>query len=262
MSKKVFLGGTCGTTTWRTDIAIPALEAAGVTYHNPQLGAGEWTPAHEILDINAKAEATVLLFVIGEATRGVASVAEVSYLLAAGKPLALVVEDVPADAVFDGRAVVKGERDDLNRGRLFVRTMARQQGVPLFTDVAEATTHAIRLAKAMEPCQTLAQVRAVIADVACGKHEFTLEEVTDGFHLCLHCEAPDVNSTCVRQQMGRRWFIARGATRDDIVRTAFKAAVAWTEHETRELFTYQSARVFGPHLDVGRLVAASRDGVS
>ena len=47
MTKQVFLGGACGATTWRRDVAIPVLDAAGVSYHNPQLGAGEWTAAHE-----------------------------------------------------------------------------------------------------------------------------------------------------------------------------------------------------------------------
>jgi hypothetical protein len=147
MGRQVFLGGACGATTWRRDVAIPALEAAGVSYHNPQLGPGEWTPAHEGLDTRAKAEADVLLFVISGNTRGVAGLAEVAYLLAAGRPLALVVEDVPTDAVFDGRPVEKAERDDLNRGRLFVRTMARERGVPVFGDVADATAHAIRLVR-------------------------------------------------------------------------------------------------------------------
>jgi hypothetical protein len=154
MSKQVFLGGACGTTTWRRDIAIPALEAAGVTYHNPQLGPGEWTPAHEVLDTKAKTEAAVLLFVIGHTTRGVASIAEVAYFLGAGRPLALVIEDIPADAMFDERTIAKSERDDLNRGRLFVRTMAQQNGVPVFTSVADAAAHAIRLARTLQPAES------------------------------------------------------------------------------------------------------------
>ena len=34
----VFLGGSCNPTTWRKDIAMPLLEAGGVTYYNPQVG--------------------------------------------------------------------------------------------------------------------------------------------------------------------------------------------------------------------------------
>ena len=39
---KVFLGGACGKSTWRKDIAIPLLEQAGVAYFNPQVD--EWRP--------------------------------------------------------------------------------------------------------------------------------------------------------------------------------------------------------------------------
>ena len=39
---KVFLGGACGKSTWRKDIAIPLLEKAGVAYFNPQVD--EWRP--------------------------------------------------------------------------------------------------------------------------------------------------------------------------------------------------------------------------
>ncbi len=262
MGKQVFLGGSCGTTAWRREIAIPALEAAGVTYHNPQLGPGEWTSAHEILDMKAKAAADVLLFVISRSTRGVAGVAEASYLLAAGRPLALVVEDVPADAVFDGRRVTRAEQDDLNRGRLFLRTMAAEHGVPVVATIAEATAHAIRLVNELQPCVTLNEVRAVLADVKFGEHEFTVEQTADGFHLFLQCEAPDADTQISQMQRGRMWFLPPGVTRNEIVRTAFKAALTWTEHEARELFMYQSARVFGPHLDIGRLAAAVRDGES
>lgn len=258
MHKQVFLGGACGTTTWRRDVAIPILEAAGVGYHNPQLGPGEWTPAHEVLDMQTKAAADVLLFVISGRTRGVAGIAEVAYLLAAGRPLALVVEDVPQGAEFDGCPVGQAERDDLNRGRLFVRTMAREQGVRVFADVAAAAAHAVRLVRGLQPCAAVDQVRAVLGEVSFGEHEFVVEAAADGFLLFLRCVAPDADTGVPVQQHGRKWFVPRGATRDEVVRTAFKAAVTWAEHEARELFTFRSVRVFGPHLDLGRLASAAR----
>ena len=64
MRAQVFLGGADGLTTWRRDIAIPALEAAGITYYNPQLALGEWSEACEAAEMQAKDEADILLFVI------------------------------------------------------------------------------------------------------------------------------------------------------------------------------------------------------
>lgn len=46
----VFLGGSCGKTTWRSDIAIPMFDAAGVKYYNPQ--RDDWSP--ELVTIEAK----------------------------------------------------------------------------------------------------------------------------------------------------------------------------------------------------------------
>ena len=39
----VFLGGSCNPTTWRKDIAIPLLDAAGSSYYNPQVGYSHLT---------------------------------------------------------------------------------------------------------------------------------------------------------------------------------------------------------------------------
>ena len=41
-SYDVFLGGSCDPTTWRKDLAIPHLKAAGITFYNPQVE--HWVP--------------------------------------------------------------------------------------------------------------------------------------------------------------------------------------------------------------------------
>src|SRR5882724_13456552 len=145
MKKQIFLGGACGNTTWRRDIAIPALEAAGITYHNPQLGIGEWTTDQEASEMRAKDDADVLLFVIDGHTRGVASVAEVAYLLAARRQLALAITDVTEGSRIGDQIIDSRESDDLNRGRIFIRTMAGELGVPVFQDIKAAVNYAIDL---------------------------------------------------------------------------------------------------------------------
>ncbi len=254
MKRQVFLGGACGRTTWRRDLAIPALEAAGVTYFDPQLGLGEWTTDFEAVEMKAKAEADVLLFVIDAQTRGVASVAEAAYLLAARRPLALAVRDVSAGACIDGRSVDAMERADLNRGRIFVRTMAACHGVPVFEQVEDAVRHAIELVDTAGRLLTLADVQAVLADVQFEAHDFLVEPAEDGFQVRLRCEVEDVRTGLRRAQEGRRWYIGARASTSEIVQTAFKAVITWQEHETREHFRYRGAQVFGPHHDVDRLV--------
>src|SRR5262245_51629523 len=97
MAGQVFLGGACGETDWRRQIAIPLLERAGITYFDPQLGAGEWSPDREAAEMQAKAAADVLLYVVASNTRGVATVAEVAYALGAGQTVSLAITDIGPD---------------------------------------------------------------------------------------------------------------------------------------------------------------------
>ncbi len=142
---KIFLGGTAGHTTWRKDTAIPLLEDAGVSYFNPQLGVGEWTPAHQKIEAEAKEKADVWLFVVSADTRGVASLVEAAYRIGQGGNIALVVNNLEAESELDGHPLTKQEIKDLNRGRAYLREVAEQNGVPVFEDIAEATRYAIEL---------------------------------------------------------------------------------------------------------------------
>lgn len=139
MKNKVFLGGVCGDTTWRKTIAIPALEAAGVSYYNPQLGPGEWTPAHQALEAQAKTEAKIWLFVVDGSTRGVASMVEAAFAIGKGIEMVLVLGDVAPDAPFVSSP---SEAKDLNRGRAYLREVAVEAGIPIF-DTPEAATAAV-----------------------------------------------------------------------------------------------------------------------
>lgn len=253
MKRQVFLGGACGGTAWRRDVAIPSLEAAGVTYFDPQLAPGQWTEAYERSEMDAKDAADVLVFVVNGETRGVASVAEVAYYLAAGRALALTITDLHEGAAVDGRPLERAERDDLNRGRIFVRTMARERGVPVFDAVGPAIEHAIRLVRAAGDRLTRSDVAAVLGELEFRDTRFEVEEVADGFLLRLHAVGACAESGETRSLDGRRWHLDRSATRADVVRTAFKAALTWQEHETREAFRYRGVPVFGPHQDVEAL---------
>merc|ERR1712167_557682 len=113
---EVFLGGSCGTTTWRQTQCIPRL--GDVTYYNPQIDAGCWHEGLIATEAKAKETAVVTLFVIDGATRAAASMVEL---------MVLVVEDVPEGAVIDGEVVTEKERRDLNRGRAYLLDLMRQR---------------------------------------------------------------------------------------------------------------------------------------
>lgn len=69
-TKKVFLGGTCGTSTWR-DKLIPMLT---IDYFNPVVT--EWTESDKKREIRERKKADYLLYVITPAMKGVYSIAE------------------------------------------------------------------------------------------------------------------------------------------------------------------------------------------
>ncbi len=75
---EVFLGGSCNPTTWRKEGAIPTLQAASITYYNPQVD--HWSP--ELIEIEeyAKEAAKLQLFVVDNLTRAISSMVEIGYL--------------------------------------------------------------------------------------------------------------------------------------------------------------------------------------
>jgi hypothetical protein len=238
----IFLGGSCGVSDWRRQIAIPALQAAGLEYFDPQLAPGAWTEADEARDMREKERASVLLFVIEGSTRAVASLAEVAYLIASGRPLALAVADLQAGVVIDGRSLEAREIDDLNRGRLFVRTMAAHHHLPCFTDAVGAVAHAIALSETTP--LDLARLRAILAQIECGSLRFAAVANGDELHL----QVAD----------GRLWHVRRDATHGEVVQTALKAALTWEEHELRERFRYRGRVLFDPHFDLEVLLSRAR----
>lgn len=73
--RDIFLGGSCGSTTWREDIAIPMLRKQGISYFNPQLP--EWSMRYIPLEAAVKDSCSLLLYVITPDTRGITSMLEV-----------------------------------------------------------------------------------------------------------------------------------------------------------------------------------------
>lgn len=119
MSNFVFLGGTCGSSPWRKEIAIPKLEAAGVKYFDPEVA--DWTPECIPREAAAKAEAAVLLFFIDGTTRGIASMIEAAEYAHSGREVFFAIQDIPDGTVIDGQTVTGRELKDLNRARAYCK---------------------------------------------------------------------------------------------------------------------------------------------
>jgi hypothetical protein len=128
----VFLGGACGTgdarSEWRATTAIPQLDAAGISWYNPQLPPGQWHSGMIQVEAAAKEASVYILMVITGSTRAVASIQEATATAlhhhddpARRKKLMLVLDDIPEGTVIGGVPVVGADLADANRGRAFLR---------------------------------------------------------------------------------------------------------------------------------------------
>ena len=140
MPAQVFLGGSCGSTTWRADTVIPLLEQHEISYFISQVA--EWHEELVGIEAAAKADADVLLFYITGQTRGIVSMLEATEYICAGRPVFLVIQDIPDGLVIDGQAITGRDLLDLKRGRVYLRDIAVQHGCTLYDDVTQAT-HAL-----------------------------------------------------------------------------------------------------------------------
>ena len=77
MNVCIGLFGTCGKSTWRKDLFIPAYKAKGFTYFNPQVE--DWKPECAEIEAQHLATDSIVLFPITHETYAVGSLAETGF---------------------------------------------------------------------------------------------------------------------------------------------------------------------------------------
>ncbi|XP_072176894.1 uncharacterized protein [Diadema setosum] len=151
----VFLGGSCNPTTWRRDVAIPLLKQYSLTFYNPQVES--WSPDLIEIEDQAKRLADLLLFVIDNSTRSIASMVEASFLAGANRPLILVLKGLPSvvenetltenttSAAFTSDLCTDDEPYDPDReladmetAHAFLCDLVERQCLPIFEDLETA----------------------------------------------------------------------------------------------------------------------------
>lgn len=132
----VFLGGSCNPTTWRKDLAIPRLEKAGISFYNPQVE--DWSEKLVAIEAAAKQEAEVLLFVIDQQTRALASIMEATEHICQGRDIFLVIQEIVDGTEINNQKITGGELKDLNRVRAYLRDLAQRDRITVYASVEEA----------------------------------------------------------------------------------------------------------------------------
>jgi len=134
--RDVFLGGTCGNTTWRSKIAIPMLRKHGLSYFNPQLP--EWNTHYIPLEAAIKDSCRLLLYVITADTRGMTSMLEAAHYIGQGCNVVLCIQLIENGLEISGEKMTPLAVKDYNRARSYLADLANRDGVPIFEDVSEA----------------------------------------------------------------------------------------------------------------------------
>lgn len=135
---EVFLGGSCGSTTWRQDIAIPRLKDHGISFYNPQVA--HWSEALIELEYHAKQTSVVLFYVLDRETRNIVSLVEAGYLAGSQRKLVLVADSTPRRPgdLISGETVSELENQELMNGINTVQDLVERQGIPVFGEMNHA----------------------------------------------------------------------------------------------------------------------------
>jgi hypothetical protein len=200
-----------------------------------------------------------MLWVITRDTRAVASVAEAAFYIAERRPLALALEMLGEEAEIDGRRLRIEEINDLNRGRLFLRTVAADASIPVFDEVPDAVRYVIQLCIDRKSRLTAAEIISILGRISCRGYRFLSSPTLAGPFMQIELTVTDANSYLPKTFRGRRWFLEPDASAEDLVRTALKAVITWEEHEVRENFRFDGVRIFDPHLRLDQLLILAEE---
>lgn len=143
--RDLFLGGSCGKSSWRDHVAIPILRRHGVSYYNPQLEG--WQTHCIPREAAIKQQCKVLLYVITEDTRAMTSMLEAGYFIGQGCEVVLCIKYVPEDATIHGNKLTTNAVNDYNRSRSYLADLANRDGIAVFDDITQAVMQAVDKAK-------------------------------------------------------------------------------------------------------------------
>jgi len=143
--RDVFLGGSCGGTRWRDDLAIPILLKHGVSYYNPQLDS--WDTHYIPIEATVKRSCRLLLFVITADTHAITSMIEAAYFIGQSCNVVLCIQEIKPGTSIYGQQISECAMNDYNRARAYLSDLANREGVPVLRDVTEAVTCVVRRLK-------------------------------------------------------------------------------------------------------------------
>lgn len=140
--RDIFLGGSCGQSRWRDEIAIPILLKHGISFYNPQME--DWNTHYIPLEAAVKDGCRLLLYVITDDTRAMTSMLEAGHFIGQGCNIVLCIQDLKPGVQIDNEKLSQNAVADYNRARTYLADLANRDRVPVFENVAEAVNCAVQ----------------------------------------------------------------------------------------------------------------------
>ena len=100
-------------------------------------------------------------------------------------------------------------------------------------------------------------IKEIIEKISYKNRMFILKLDVERPYLQVQFVAEDLHTKKPELQKCRKWMLSYYMTDSEIVRTAYKAALAAEEHELQEFFTFMGQPIYRPHMDVYALYALS-----
>ncbi|KAK3769130.1 hypothetical protein RRG08_067107 [Elysia crispata] len=137
----IYLGGSCGESNWREDVAIPLLKREGISHLNPLVT--KWSDYLIPMQAAEREKCRLLLFTIADCTRAIGAMVEAGYYIGLGCRVTLCLEKLQPYTTIAGEQMTSTALKDYNRGRVYLSDMASREGVPVFENVSESLTSAV-----------------------------------------------------------------------------------------------------------------------
>ncbi|XP_055897070.1 uncharacterized protein LOC106065173 isoform X2 [Biomphalaria glabrata] len=138
----IYLGGSCGETKWREDLAIPLLKREGVSFLNPMVT--KWSEYLIPMQAAEREKCRLLLFVIADCTRAIGAMVEAGYYIGRSCRVILCLEKLHSCSTVSGEQMTEKALQDYTRGRMYLSDMASRAGVPVFEKVTESLESAVK----------------------------------------------------------------------------------------------------------------------
>ncbi|XP_064458618.1 uncharacterized protein LOC135368971 isoform X2 [Ornithodoros turicata] len=146
----IYLGGALKSSTWREEIAIPALKKQGLTHFYPL--PSPWNERFTPLEMHRIENSKVLLFVITKTERCLSEMLVAAHYVGRGCNVVLCIQNLEDGIVIDGEQLTELAIKDYNRGRMYLSDLATRSGVPVYDDISEAVAAAAEKCKKCHTC--------------------------------------------------------------------------------------------------------------